>query len=276
MKKITIDDVINIDYEAVEEHIIEFILEKTRKNNIERVVLGLSGGVDSSTVLALLVKALGKDSVTVLIMPDPRITREEDVEDALSLARKYGVKYYLIDISKIFDSYSTLPFFDYKELIVNGNLRARIRANILYYYANKNKALVVGTSDRSEILIGYYTKYGDGASDIIPIGALYKTQVRKLAEKLGLPEHIVNKPSSPGFWKEHLAEKELGIKYEVIDTVLYALFDLGVEPEKVPDITSTPPETVEKILEMHRNTRHKRKLLEAPSFPWVKDLFKEL
>jgi len=148
--------------------------------------------------------------------------------------------------------------------------------NILYYYANKYNGLVVGTSDRSELLIGYYTKYGDGAVDILPIGALYKTQVRKLAEKLGLPRRIVEKPSSPGFWVGHLAEDEIGIKYEVIDVVLYALFDKGLKPEEVPRYTGIDQGIVNKILDMHRRSRHKRVFPPMPRLSWVGEPIKEI
>ncbi len=268
-RKITLEDVVNIPYGQVIDAIVEFIRENVEKAGVERVVLGLSGGVDSSTVFKLLLRAVGRENVVVLIMPDTRVNVKRDLEDSLELAREYGVEHYYIPINDIVNSYKILPFFNYNDRIATGNLRARIRMNILYYYANRFNALVAGTSDRSEILIGYYTKYGDGGVDILPIGSLYKTQVRRLAAKLGLPEKIVKKPSSPGLWEGHLAEEELGLRYEDIDLVLYSIVDRGIKPEDVPKYTGIHPRVVEKIVGMHRRSRHKRRLPPTPRFSWL-------
>ncbi|MET1159988.1 MAG: NAD+ synthase [Thermoprotei archaeon] len=269
-RRITLNDVLRIPYEEVVRHVSAFVKDLIEKAGVDKVVVGLSGGVDSSTVLALLAKALGSNRVIGIIMPDTRITNPRDVEDAISLAKSFGIKHYIVEINNIFDSYTALPFFDKNDRISNGNLRARIRMSILYYYANRYNALVAGTGDRSEILIGYYTKYGDGGADFLPIGSLYKTQVRRLASYLGLPKNIVEKPSSPGFWIGHLAEEELGLKYEVIDLVLYALFDKGLKPSEVPEYTGISRSIVDRVLEMHRRSRHKRIFPPVPIFPWMK------
>lgn len=273
---ITIKDIINIPYDKAEKTIIEFIKNKIEEANLKGAVIGLSGGVDSSVTLLLTMKAIGIERVTALIMPDTRVTPKRDIEDALWLVKKYGIKYYVIRIDDIVDSYSAMPFFNINYNIPTGNLRARIRMNILYYYANLHNYIVVGTGDRSEILIGYFTKYGDGGVDILPIGSLFKTQVRKMGDYLGLPEKITSKPSSPALWLGHKAEEELGIKYETIDLVLYALFDKHIEPEKVPEHTGVDPSIVAKILEMHRKTRHKRLSPPIPSLPWVKEPVREI
>ncbi len=269
--KITIKDVLNIPYDKATSIIESFIQEIIENSNVKGAVIGLSGGIDSSVTLTVTVNALGRDNVTVLIMPDTRTTPREDVKDALDLAKKLGVKHYLIKIDYIVDSFSTAPFFNLEEKIPTGNLRARIRMCLLYYYANKHNYIVVGTGDRSELLIGYYTKYGDGGVDILPIGCLYKTQVRKLGEYLGLPKKIVSKPSSPALWPGHSAEKELGLKYEIIDLVLYSVFDLGIPPNEVPKYTNVEPDVVMKIMKMHKNTRHKRTFPVIPQMPWIKD-----
>ncbi|ADI32240.1 NAD+ synthase [Staphylothermus hellenicus] len=273
---ITIKDLLNIPYDKAEEIITEFIKNKIEEANLKGAVIGLSGGVDSSVTLLLALKAVGPEKVTAMFMPDTRATPKRDMEDALWLVKKYGIKYYVIRIDDIVDSYSVMPFFNINYNIPTGNLRARIRMNILYYYANLHNYLVVGTGDRSEILIGYFTKFGDGGVDILPIGSLYKTQVRKMGEYLGLPERITSKPSSPALWPGHKAEEELGIKYETIDLVLYALFDKNIAQEKVPEYTGVDPSIVAKILEMHRRTRHKRQPPPTPSFPWVKEAIKEI
>ncbi len=269
--KITIEDVLNIPYTKAASIIESFIQEVIENSNVEGVVIGLSGGIDSSVTLTLAVNALGKNNITALIMPDTRTTPEEDVKDAIELAKQLEIEYHLIKIDNVVDSFSAAPFFDLEEKIPTGNLRARVRMCLLYYYANKHNYIVVGTSDRSELLIGYYTKYGDGGVDILPIGCLYKTQVRKLGEYLGLPKRIVTKPSSPALWPGHLAEKELGLKYEVIDLVLYAIFDLGIPPNKVPDYTDVDPNVVIKIMKMHKSTRHKRIFPAIPKVPWIKN-----
>ena len=275
-KKITLNDLLNIPYDQAIEYTVDFIKEYVKKAGVKNVVMGLSGGVDSATVLALLTEALGSDHVTVLIMPDEKVTSKQDVEDAKYLAEIFGVKQYYIPINNIMGSYKTIPFFDYDDRLATGNLRARIRMTLLYYYANKYNAIVIGTSDRSELLIGYYTKYGDGGADLLPIGALYKTQVRRLALKLGIPENIAFKPSSPGLWPHHLAEEELGLRYEDIDLVLYSVFDLGVEPDKVPSYTGIPYSVVEKVLMLHRRSRHKRVFPPIPRYPWLDQPIKEI
>jgi NAD+ synthase len=273
---ITLDNVLDFPVDEAVKIITGFIREKIEEANANGAVLGLSGGIDSSTVLILAIKALGNKNVTALIMPDTRVTPHRDVEDALWLVKKYGVEYYLIEINNILDSYSIAPFYNSKLNIPTGNLRARIRMNLLYYYANLKNYLVIGTGDRSELLIGYFTKYGDGGVDILPIGSLFKTQVRKLGKYLGLPDHIVYKPSSPALWPGHSAEEELGLKYEVIDVVLYALFDKNIPPERIPEKTGIGIEVVNRILNMHRRTRHKRNPPPIPKMPWIGEAIREI
>ena len=147
---------------------------------------------------------------------------------------------------------------------------------LLYYYANKHNYLVLGSGDRSEILIGYYTKYGDGAVDLLPIGCLYKTQVRHLAIHLGIPPKIAHKPSSPRLWPGQMAEEELGLSYTEIDLILYGLFDKGLKPDEVAEATGIELDKVYRVIEMHKKTRHKRALPPIPSIPGVKQPVKEL
>ncbi|MCD6095129.1 MAG: NAD(+) synthase, partial [Thermoprotei archaeon] len=142
----------------------------------------------------------------------------------------------------------------------NGNLKARIRMCLLYYYANVNNALVIGSSDKSEILIGYFTKYGDGGVDLLPIGDLYKTQVRQLAIGLGVPKKIAYKPSSPRLWPGHMAEDELGLSYEEIDIILYAYHDLGLSEDEIVQRCNVSADKVKRVISMVRNSEHKRKM----------------
>ncbi len=269
---LTVDDVVkSINYEDAKRIMEEFIEDIVERAHVKGVVVGVSGGIDSSVVYRLTVEALGPEKVHALVMPDTRTTPKEDINDALSIIKEYGSSYHVVSIDNIVDSYSILPFFDIKDRIPTGNLRARIRMTILYYYANKYGLLVLGTGDRSELFIGYYTKYGDGGVDALPIGSLLKTQVRKMAEHLGIPERIVKKPSSPRLWPGHMAEEELGMSYEEIDLVIHAILDKGIPPDKVPDETGVSSHIVERIIEMHRATRHKRTTPPIARLPWIKN-----
>lgn len=274
--KYTIKSVVEIPYGEVLRVLVEYVERFVKESRARGVVLGLSGGVDSSVLLALLVKALSPSSVTALIMPDSRATPESDVEDAVELAKNLGVNHYLVYIDQVVDSYRVAPFVEVLEDLPTGNLRARIRMNLLYYYANKYNMLVAGSGDRSELLIGYFTKYGDGAADFFPLGCLYKTQVRELGKFLGLPSEIVNKPSAPRLWRGHTALGELGYSYEEIDLALYTLFDLGMSVEEAVSSTGLPVELFEKILGMHRRSKHKRASLQVPSLPWVRNPLREI
>lgn len=267
--KLTINDLVNaIDYSEASRIIIDFIRNYVfNVANVDNVVIGVSGGVDSSTTLTLLVKALSNNRVIALIMPDSRVTPREDVEDAVKLCENLGVKYLIIDIDNMVDLVTNKVSsvinqeLDYKTI---GNVRARVRALTLYTIANKLNAIVVGTGDKSEILLGYFTKYGDGAADIMPIGDLYKTQVRYLAKYLGLPEKIVFKPSSPRLWPGQTAENELGLKYEEIDLILYSILELKLKPSQVPEIINVEKWKVDKVLKLLTTNEHKRKLPVIP------------
>ena len=260
-RKVTLDEIVNLDYEKISNRIGEFLVSKLEEAGAEGFVVGISGGVDSATTFALAVKHVGKEKVLPLIMPDSEVTPEEDVRDAKELVELFGLKPHVINIAPIVAVYkSAIPIYENDEVdkIPLGNTRARIRMTLLYYYANKLNRLVLGTGDRSEILIGYFTKYGDGGVDLLPIGILYKNQVRRLAVHLGVPEKIAFKPSSPRLWPGQTAEGELGVSYEQVDLVLYSLFDLKIPPERVPEATGVPEEVVKRILDLHRKSEHKR------------------
>ncbi len=260
-RRVTLEEIISLDYEKVSNDIGEFLRSKLEESGAEGFVVGISGGVDSATTFTLAVKHIGKDKVLPLIMPDSDVTPEDDVRDAKMLVESFGIKPHVINISPIVAVFkSTIPIYESDEAdkIPLGNTRARIRMILLYYYANKMNRLVLGTGDRSEILIGYFTKYGDGGVDLLPIGILYKNQVRKLAVHLGIPEKIAFKPSSPRLWPGQTAEGELGVSYEEVDLVLYSIFDLGLNPSEVPEATGVPEKVVKRILELHSQSRHKR------------------
>ena len=261
---ITLDRILNVNYDYIERRIVDFIRTYANSVGVKGAVIGLSGGIDSSVTASLLVRALGKDSVLALIMPS-KSTPPEDVKDAVQLAQMLGIRYDIVSIDPIRASFSnTIPAFKESEVVANGNILARIRMTILYYYANLNNMIVAGTGDKSELLIGYFTKYGDGGVDILPIGDVYKSQVRMLGRRLGLPDSIVTKPSSPRLWEGQTAEGELGVSYADIDVILHALVDLRMNPQKAQEATGKPLNLIEQVWRRVISTEHKRRTPVVP------------
>ncbi len=249
-----------IEFERTVNEITNFIKCEVDKAGASGVVLGLSGGIDSSLTATLCVKALGSNRVLGVIMP-ASFTPKEDVKDAFELANKLGIKTKFINIDDICEAFIKalkIDPSDPKVKIPLANIRARIRMIILYFYANLYNYLVVGTGDKSEYLIGYFTKHGDGAADLFPILHLFKTQVRELASHLGLPEKIVKKPSSPQLYPGHKLTDEIPADYSVIDPILVGLFEKGLSVDKVSEKLGVPLEIVNDILHRHLKTEHKR------------------
>ena len=202
---------------AARGRIVSFIREFTA-GSPNGVVLGVSGGVDSALVAYLAVEALGKDKVLGILMPSST-TPKSDIEDALEVCRLLGVNHDTHSIDSVFSAFTTL-LKEKKDKVTEGNLKARIRMCILYWYANSTNKLVIGTDDKSENILGFFTKFGDGGVDFNPIGDLYKTEVREMSKMIGVPNSIVLKPSSPRLWEGHEAETELGISYAELDKQL--------------------------------------------------------
>jgi len=255
-----IDEIKNQDYASITETIEKFLSEQIEKNHAKGIVLGLSGGIDSA-VLAYLCKRKLKEKTLAIVMPDTSITPKIETEDALKMIALTGIEYKLVDIKPIVNEYTMYLEPNEKS---RGNLRARVRTNILYYYANMKDYLVLGSSDKSEYQIGYFTKFGDGASDLTPIISLYKLQVREIAKYLGVPENIISKKSSPHLWKDHEAEEELGASYEEIDSILYCLFEKKLSIEETSNIAQIEKSVVEKIYELNINSEHKRLSAQKP------------
>lgn len=254
MNQDIINEIKNQDYASITQTFEKFLSDEIEKNHANGVILGLSGGIDSA-VLAYLCKRQLKEKTVALIMPDTSMTPKSETDDALKMISLTGIEYKLIDIKPIVNEYSMyLEPNDWAK----GNLRARVRTNILYYYANAKNYLVLGSSDKSEHLMGYFTKYGDGASDITPIISLYKLQVREIAKYLGVPENVISKKSSPHLWKDHVAEEELGATYEEIDSILYCLFEKKKTVDETSELTQIDKSLVEKIYQLNINSEHKR------------------
>ncbi|MBN2097772.1 MAG: NAD+ synthase [Candidatus Omnitrophica bacterium] len=215
-------DKLKIDSNRVKQKLIRFIREQTSSAGFSRVVLGLSGGLDSSVTVYLCCAALGKDNVLGLILPY-KISSAESINHAKLIARRCQVKTRFIDISEQIDTY--FKNFSDADRIRRGNKMARERMSILYDQSKAWDALVVGTSNKTEILLGYGTIYGDVACAFNPLGSLYKTQLRQLAKDLGLPKEIIQKTPSAGLWPGQSDEKELGLTYARADQLLYYLVD---------------------------------------------------
>jgi len=259
MKKLG-KDALKLDFEKTTQEIVGFIRKIVEEGNAAGVVVGLSGGVDSSLVATLCVRALGNERVLGVIMP-MAFTPLEDVEDAEELAKWLGIRTKPVDVQDVGEAFFEALHIDQNDLqqrIPMANIRARIRMIVLYYYANLHNYLVVGTGDRSERLIGYFTKYGDGGVDFLPTGHLYKTQVRELAKYLGIPDKIAYKPSSPQLYPGHKATDEIPLSYEELDPVLVRLFDQKLPPREVSRLTGVAIEVVEEVLRRFSRSRHKR------------------
>lgn len=253
------DTVLKLDLQSVEAKIKRFIKDYVEKCGAKGIVLGVSGGVDSCTTAALAALSLGGDKVLGLMLPEEETINVTDIDHARLVAKKFGFNLETIDISPTLKAYlDSLPVYDKNDKLSKGNLKARIRMTYLYYYANRLKRIVCGSSDKSETMIGYFTKWGDAAADIAPLMDLYKTQVRQLALHMRLPPEIATKPSTPALWPGHLAEKELGVKYETLDLILYGL-EHFMTTEEIAHKLNISTQLVEDIKRRWQTMEHKRR-----------------
>ena len=231
----------------------KFIQTRVKDADADGVVLGLSGGIDSATTLSLAVSALGAKNVSGLIMP---FKDSESITLALDHANSLSVETKTYDISEIVNSYKGIS----KSFInknSEGNLHSRIRMSLLYGEAFSSTNLVIGTSNKSELLVGYYTKWGDGASDFLPLGDLYKSQVYTLAKKLEVPDNILQRVPTAELWEGQSDEEELGISYKTLDKIL-----LGLERQTPISVISLKTgieiDSVSRIDALVKSTIHKR------------------
>ncbi|WP_445474393.1 NAD+ synthase [Methanococcoides methylutens] len=247
----------SMDMDKAKDIIVDFIRTKLGEAGISGAVVGISGGIDSALVAYLAVEALGAENVLGIHMPE-NATPKSEINDAKEVAERLGIDLKVINISDILGSYkSTMPDISEATAPVDGNLKARIRMSVLYYYANMLGRVVMGTGNKTEILLGYFTKYGDGGVDLEPIGDLYKTEVREMSKMLGLPDSILNKAPSAGLWEGQTDEDDLGVPYGTIDRVLEPIL-AGEGQERVSTRLRVPMEDINSLMRRLRVNLHKR------------------
>jgi len=257
-------DALKLDLPSVEIRIKRFIRDYVEKCGVRGVVLGISGGLDSCTTAALASLSLGGQKVLGIAMPEEETYNDTDIQHAKLVTQKFGFDLEIIDISSTLRAcFQSLPIYDVTDKLSRGNVKARIRMVYLYYYANKLNRLVCGSSDKSETMMGYFTKWGDAAADISPLMDFYKTQVRKLALHIGVPAEIVAKPPSPRLWPDQLAEEELGVKYETLDLILFGL-EHFMASEEIAEQLKLPVKIVNDVKKRWLATEHKRRLPLTP------------
>ncbi len=252
-----------IDTGRVEARLRDFIRKSVEEAGASSLVIGVSGGLDSAATAFLARNAVGEKGVQALILPY-RDRNSEDVADAREVCRHLKLLPRVIDIGPAVDAY----FSHYPDAAVGrrGNKMARERMSVLYDWAAKEGGLVLGTGNRTELLLGYFTKFGDGAADLEPLGGLYKCEVRQLASSLGVPETILTKTPSAGLWRGQTDEAEIGISYPVLDGLLHAWLDLGWDRQRLLK-AGFAPETVDRVRSMVRGSEHKRRPPPLPEIP---------
>lgn len=251
-----IKDKIDLNLELTEKILVNFIREEVRSAGFEKVVLGLSGGIDSAIVAFLAVKALGPENVLGIMMPY-KSSSKESLEDAQRVIDKTGMRSKKIEITDMVDAYfSKEP--DITDMR-KGNKMARERMTILYDYSAKEKSLVLGTSNKTEILLGYSTQWGDSASAINPIGDMLKAQVWALSEYMGVPKEIIEKKPSADLWEGQSDEDELGFSYLLADEIISYLVDERYSKEEVLE-KGYSETVVDSVIWRIRINQYKRKL----------------
>jgi NAD+ synthase len=230
--------------------IISWIKQKVKDSGVKGIVLGLSGGIDSAVVAALAKGAVGKNNLLVLFMPCD--SNPQDLKDAELVAHELGLKSKFVDLSAVYNNF--LKVLPGAISLARGNLKPRLRMSTLYYFANKLNYLVCGTGNKSELMVGYFTKYGDGGVDILPIADLFKRQVRQLAKELKIPQAIITKPPTAGFWNGQTDEGEMGITYNELDDILDRFCN---HKEQIAG-----SKNVNKVIRMYKKSEHKRKGVE--------------
>jgi len=250
---------LSIDPQKTSEDLVKFIRETVNKAGFSKLIVGLSGGVDSATSLSLAVAALGQQNIYVALFPYGQLN-EEGLYDAHLILKQLNVvstSTHKVDIKPLVDPILALDSTTDK--LRKGNIMVRLRMILLYDLAKKYKALVLGTENKTEHLLGYFTRFGDEASDIEPIRNLYKTQVRQLAQFLKIPQKIIDKAPTAGMWQGQTDEGEFGFTYEEADQILHLYIDQKKSREEIIK-EGNDPQTIEKVISRLDANKFKHKL----------------
>lgn len=240
--------------ERIADKIVEWIKEKVNQANAKGCIIGLSGGIDSACVAVLCKKAFPKNTLGIIM---PCFSNPDDLNHAKLLAEKFDIPYKIVELvepfKSIYQEFEGKEYVETKNNLSIANIKPRLRMVTLYYHASKNNYLVAGTDNKTEAMIGYFTKYGDGGVDILPITSLLKRDVRKLAAHLGVPQEIIDKAPSAGLWLNQTDEGELGMTYNELDEIL----DRIDQERNLSDINQ---KNVEKVKQLIKNSEHKRNM----------------
>lgn len=254
-----LNEILDFNPSKITDKILSFIDNKVQEASLHGGIVSVSGGLDSTVTLVLTKMALGSENTFAVTMPECDVTPKGDITDVIDLAGRLDVTCDVVELNEILHVMAnSVPDFGKNDKVALGNVKARIRMMISYYYANVLDMMVVGTSNKSELLTGFFTKYGDGGVDIMPLADLYKSQVKKLAKYLDIPEKIINKTPSPGFWPGHTDEDELGLDYNTLDQILYGL-DEGEPVKRIEAKVGVSVDDINDIIERVKNNKHKRK-----------------
>lgn len=236
----------------------DFIKVRVSESGAKGVVIGISGGIDSAVVATIVTRALGVENICPLFLPS-ETTPSDDFEDVQKLCSQLKLNLKVINIQKLIEIFSeTIQEQEESSSLEWMNLKPRFRQAVWYFYANKLNYLVCGAGNKSEIMIGYYTKFGDGAVDLLPIGDVYKTHVYQLGEYLKLPTRILQKVPSAGLSVGQTDEDEIGMPYSLLDSILFGLerFKTGIQ---IAQFHGIPVSQVKKVQSMLYNSEHKRR-----------------
>ncbi|MFH1374334.1 MAG: NAD+ synthase [bacterium] len=239
-----------------------FLSEKLGQSGLDGYVVGLSGGIDSAVSTALAVAAIGQGKVLAVMMPY-RTSSPDSATDALALAHRLGIEHRQVDISPMIDAY--FDDIDKSNRLRAGNKMSRERMAILFDIAHQTNCLVLGTGNRTEICLGYTTWYGDSACSVNPIGELYKTEVRLLAEELGVPKAIRNKPPTADLWSGQTDEGEIGVTYDEIDRLLRRLIDDGITSRRALEKEGFEAGSINRVVTLLNRNAFKRRLPDVAS-----------
>ena len=253
------------ELEERRKHIVGFIENIVEDAGADGAVLGLSGGIDSTTVAYLAVEALGAESVRGLLLPSS-VNPDADETDAERVAKALGIEYGIIEIDPIVNAFvDAAPNHASEDRMALGNVRVRTRGVLNYFVANAENRIVLGTGNRSEAMTGYFTKYGDQAVDCNPIGNLYKCQVRQLAREIGVPEDLVTRTPTAAMWEGQTDEEEMGLSYDDLDVILALHVNGPLSKHATVRTLDISAAAVDRVVDLYESSAHKRSMPPAPN-----------